>query len=572
MLSKKLVAMLFISTVAFSSLPTSTQTIASEIEDLPFKQELKVPVDTSRVETWFQPVDVHVEFNHRCWARNETCHSVRVCYDDGSGLVELESQVYDLEFIDENHVKACNLVFLIPENVDGKEKYYVLYSDSETELPYYPDHVKVEDTHYFYEPISGQKMDFDYYKITQDGYVIYGICQKGVLLGEGVSHTIIKLKPNSTEFESQNADQFASFAMSYAVDGPLQYTGTPRAETVSKNILVDGNLMVRVRIESISPENDIKTNVVYTYYYSPTSVKRVVVHVNHQVLKEVKVGGDEQRDGTYASLSTFKSRSATIDNMNVGVILPNLHIYGEDDSIKEYSIPTNPESHNPEWVLSTMDDIDLGSKAWLCIDDSSTGKTHGLIFNSNNGLLEGEEDGIQVKSSVKQVVKLPGLEADTGNLYATRNSYEKNREHNLIIPEGTNVTFDAEFVTFEKGGYQAVGKESEVFQCLTRQRPLFRGNVSVEKEKERFFLTTFVHFAPSFPMGSLFSAAAGKKFPYLYAELYREGSLASSGSVAGLPLSGSMELDFGNTTLFQKVGMVLGLFDWRNVSFFKKIR
>ncbi|HEC81797.1 MAG TPA: carboxypeptidase regulatory-like domain-containing protein, partial [Thermoplasmatales archaeon] len=89
--------------------------------NLRFKQELKVPVDTSRVETWFQPVDVHVEFNHRCWARNETCHSVRVCYDDGSGLVELESQVYDLEFIDENHVKACNLVFLIPENVDGKE-------------------------------------------------------------------------------------------------------------------------------------------------------------------------------------------------------------------------------------------------------------------------------------------------------------------------------------------------------------------------------------------------------------------------------------------------------------------
>ncbi|RLF27200.1 MAG: hypothetical protein DRN01_03065, partial [Thermoplasmata archaeon] len=300
------------------------------------------------------------------------------------------------------------------------------YDSSETPPANYPDHVSVEDTHYFYEPISGQKMDFDYYKITQDGYVIYGVCQKGVLLGEGVSHTIIKLKPNSTEFESKNADQFASFAMSYAVDGPLQYTGTPRAETVSKNILVDGNLMVRVRIESVSPENDMKTNGVYTYYYSPSpSVKRIVAHVNHEILKDIKVKGDEERDGTYAGLSTFKSRSATIDDMNVGNILPYLHIYGEDDSIKEYTIPTNPESHQPEWILSTADDIDLGSKAWLCIDDPSTGKTHALVFQSNTGLLEGEEDGIQVKASVKQVVKLPGLEADTGTSMQPRTPMKK---------------------------------------------------------------------------------------------------------------------------------------------------
>ena len=572
MLPKKFITLVFIILFLTTYFPISKPVEAFGVEDLPFRQEIKIPIDTGKEEAKYQPIDIHVEFNHPCWAKNETVNSIRVCYDNGSGLTELESQIYELEFTDNSHIKACNLVFIIPKDANGRERYYILYDDSKTPPPNYPDHLKVEDDHYFYEPISGQKMNFDYYKITQDGYIIYGICQKGVLLGEGVSHTIIKLKPNSTTFESKNADQFASFAMSYAIDGPLQYSGTARAETVSKNILVDGNLMARVRIESISPEGNIKTNGIYTYYYSPSPyIKRIVAHVNHEVLKEIKVRGDKEKDGTYAGLSTFKSRSATINDMNVGNILPNLYIYGEDGSIKKYSIPTNPESHNPEWVLSTADDIDLGSKAWLCIDDSLTGKAHAFVFQSNTGLVKGNEDGIQVKASVKQVVKLPGLEADTGNLYATRNSYEKNGEHDLMLPEGMNVTFNAEFITFEKGGYKAVNKESEIFQNLAKERPLYKGNTSVKEKKQRYSLTTYVHFAPSFPLGSLLSAAVGKNFSYIYAELYKGNNLASSGSIARLPLSGKMELNLKNTTLIQKIKIILGLFDWRNMSFFKKI-
>ncbi|MCD6236539.1 MAG: hypothetical protein J7K13_01105 [Thermoplasmata archaeon] len=541
---------------------------SSSIENMPFKQEIAIPVDSTVAR--YQPIDIHISFNHPCWAKNESWHSVRVCYNDGSGLTEIESQIYGLHFTDDSHIDSCNIVFILPGDTNGREKYYVVYSDSETRAPNYPNHVDVEDCHYFYEPISGQKMDFDYYKITQDDYVVYGICQKGVLLGEGVSHTIIKLKPNSTEFESKNADQFASFAMSYAIDGEKQYTGSPRAETVSKNIVVDGNLMVRVKIESISPEGNIKTSNIYTYYYCPTSTKRIVAHVNHQVLDSIEIGGDGERDGTYASLSTFKSRSATINDMNVGNILPSLHIYCEDDTIKEYSVPTNPESHKSEWILSTSDDIDLGGKAWLCIDDSSTGKAHALIFQSNTGLLEGEEEGIQVKASVKQVVKLPGLEADTGSLFATRNAYEKGKEHNLILPKGMNVTFDAEFVTVEGGGYEEVDKESENFQKLTTYRPLVASNLSKVEEKKRYGLTAYVHLAPSFPLGSLLSAASGKNFSYLYAELYRE-ALVSSGSIGRLSLSSDMSLNLKNATLIQKVKAVIGLFDWRNASLFKKI-
>ncbi|RLF49966.1 MAG: hypothetical protein DRN19_05290, partial [Thermoplasmata archaeon] len=129
------------------------------------------------------------------------------------------------------------------------------------------------------------------------------------LLGTYVGHTIIKLKPNSTEFETVNADQFASFAFSYGVkDGE---TGTQEAKTVEKSILVDGSLMIRVRIRSKSPAGDIETDNAYTYYYSPTPIKRLYVKVNHMVLKTIEVRYNTDKDGSHASLSTFKSRSSS---------------------------------------------------------------------------------------------------------------------------------------------------------------------------------------------------------------------------------------------------------------------
>ncbi|HEC94692.1 MAG TPA: carboxypeptidase regulatory-like domain-containing protein, partial [Thermoplasmatales archaeon] len=146
MVSKKPVTMLFISIIILSFIPIFPQSAASGIESLPFKQAITVPIDTSWDEAKHQPIDIRIEFTNPCWAKNETLHSVRVCYDDGTGLTEIESQIYGLEFIDNSHIKACNLVFLIPAEANGKEKYYVLYDDSETPPPNYPDHLKVEDT------------------------------------------------------------------------------------------------------------------------------------------------------------------------------------------------------------------------------------------------------------------------------------------------------------------------------------------------------------------------------------------------------------------------------------------
>ena len=193
--------------------------VTTDIDTLAFKQEITISIDTSLKEAKFQPIDTRIMFDNSCWAQNETKHSVRVGYGDGSELYEIDSQIYDLEHSDNSHITACSLVFLIPEEANGKERYYVLYDDSETSAPEYADHLSFEDAHYFYEPISGQVIDFDYYKIYQDKYIIYGIIQKGEILGNGVSNSLARLKPEQTEFETTTMDQLIPLYMSYSTDG-----------------------------------------------------------------------------------------------------------------------------------------------------------------------------------------------------------------------------------------------------------------------------------------------------------------------------------------------------------------
>jgi len=549
------------------------QASANQIEQLPFKQLLDVPIDTSILGAQFQPIDLRVRFLYSCWAQNESVHAVRVAYIDENGLTEIESQIYDLEYCDETHIAACSIVFLIPPDMSGNEEYYVLYDDSETTPAGYPDHLTVEDTHYYYEPISGQKIDFDYYKITEDGFIVYGICQKGVLLGNGVSQMVVKLKINSTEFETVNTDQLGDFSMTYSIEGSQESTGSDWSTDITKGVMVNGNLMIRLKIECVSPEGNIRTDNIYTYYYCPSTTKRLAVNVNHDVLQTVEISGNMERDGSYASLTTGKTRSATIENMNTGEILPSLHVYSEDNIVKEYAVPSNPSSEKEEWILSTTDDIDIGKKGWLCIDDPATGKAHGLIFQSNEGFLPGKDDGLQVKSSVREVVKLPGLEADASTLLATRNAYERGESHDILLSDTINTTFNVEFITFENAGYEGVDTEANLFKNLVAHRPIFRGNISGDAEiKERYELTAYAHLAPSIPMGSILSAFTGRNVSYVYAELYRDDSLQSSGSVGRLSLSETMDLEFENTTLMQKIRLVIGLFDWRNLSLVKRIR
>ncbi|MBS3777876.1 MAG: hypothetical protein KGY50_01130 [Candidatus Thermoplasmatota archaeon] len=546
----------------------------TDLSNLSFDQELSIPIDTSLPEAAYQPIDLIVNFDHNCWAKNETQHSIRIAYSNGGDYTEIESQIYDLSHKDETHIDACSIVFLIPEEATGDETYHVFYSDKETSAADYPDHITVKDTHYYYEPITGQIMDFDYYQINQGEYAIYGICQQGELLGNGMSNAVVKLLPESTEFSTKNAEQIAGFYSSYSTNPAGTHIGTQWAEDITKTVLVDGNLMTRIRVKGTSPNDALLTDNIYTYYYNPTSTKRLVVNTNHQTLKDIQIQGNQQREGTFASLSTIKARSGTIEDMNLGEILPKIHFYSEDDTIVDYDMPTDPDAHPADWLLGYSDDQDLGEKAWLCIDDPATGRAHGLIFEGNTGFLKGENDGIQVKASVHQHVKLPGLEADSGDLFAFRNAYE-NGEHITTLSKGENILFNVEYLALQTGGYERIDKESQLFQQLIKETPITRGNQTIEEEPteepELYTLKATVHRARSAPLGSLLSAALGRNISYLTAELHKATSMVSSGSVGRLKFN-SLDIEFeDNATLIQKIQGIKSLFDFRNSTLFKTI-
>lgn len=545
--------------------------LETTIDTLAYKQEITIPFDTSNATAKYQPIDLRISFENPCWGTNETIHSVRVGMDDGSGLQEIESQVYDIEHSDDTHIKTCSLVFLIPGEATGKEKYFFLYDSKETEPAKYPQRVIVEDTHYFYEPIPGQKIDFDYYGIKQEGFVIYAVIQKGQLLGNPIALSAIKFKPNSTAVETYNLDQVGFFDFRYGVPGEPDYVGTAWSTEITKTLLVQGNLMVRVRLECTAPRGDIQSDNIYTYYYSPTNAKRILVDCHHEILKSITIDDPSVLDGDLGGITSIKSRSASIEKMNVGEILPTVYIFTEESTVQEFSVPQNPDSTERELVLSTEDDVELGSKAWICLGDASSGKVHGIIFNSNTGITEGPDDGVQIKVFAKQNIKLPGLEADTGNLHLTRNAYE-NGNHQTTLDQGRIYQYKVEFLTVETGGYTRVDEESTIYQNMIKNIPVFRGNVTeVEDQKDRYTLTVYAHFARSVPLGSLFSAALGKNVSYIYAELYQQGSFRSSGSVGRLSL-GSISLNMTGKNLRQKLQMVLGIFDWKNLSVSKKIR
>jgi len=564
------VALLLLCSVA-TPVISAEEYLETNIDTLPYKQEITVPLDTSKEIAKYQPIDLRVTFDNPCWGTNETIHSIRVGVDDGTGLQEIESQIYDIESSDETHIKSCSLVFLIPEGATGKEKYYVLYDSKETDFANYPKHLTIEDTHYFYEPIPGQKIDFDYYGIRQDGFVIYAVVQRGQLLGNPIGLYALKFKPNSTSVETFNLDQCGNFDFRYGVPGEPDYVGTAWSTEITKTVLVEGNLMVRVRLECIAPRGDIRSDNIYTYYYSPTNAKRILIDAHHEILKSVTIDEPSILDGVYGGITSIKSRSASIEKMNVGEILPTVYVFTEENTVQDYSVPQNPESTERELVLSTQDDVDLGSKGWVCLGDATSGKVHGIIFDSTTGITDGPEDGVQIKVFAKQNIKLPGLEADTGNLYLTRNAYE-NGNHQTTLDQGKIYQYKVVFLTVETGGYTRIDEESTFYQSLIKNIPVFRGNVTEgEEQNERYTLTIFAHFARSVPLGSLFSAALGKNVSYIYAELYQQNNFRSSGSVGRLSL-GSISLNMTGKNLREKLQMVLGIFDWKNLSLFKKIR
>ena len=535
-----------------------------------FKQEIFIPIDTSDENAKFQPIDIPVKFENPCWAKNKNEHSVRVILNN---IIELESQIYDLEYEKENFIKSCNLVFLIPEEADGKEKYYVYYDDEKKPNPNYEDHVTVVEDEYFIEPVSGYAFKSSYYGVKEKDYFVYAVALEGKFLDSSTSQQVTKLKPGTEKILPKNGEHLVSFNLEYwYLKNKIWHISDTGEKFVSKEIYEDGNLMVKFGIVSKNADGLFQTTVIYKYYYCPTEEKRLYAHVKHQVIN-YPLHPSEAVTIFYTTLRGGGIKSNTIEELNFGSILPFLHLYNENDQILPFDVKQYPEA-GWEMILSKEEDVDLGSHAWVSFDEGESGKAYAVILNSTHVLKSGtnERDGVQITAyeGKETGFSLPGLDPRFAFIYLNRNKFEFDTEEDNKIPKDFVIEFDAEFFTTENGGFKAVDDESVLFQSLVKYQPKSETNVTNgDEEKEKFSLTAYAHFAPSFPLGSALSTLFNKNISYISAELYKDNNYKQSKPVERLPFIGVEDIEF---KLGEIIKMIRSLIDLKNSSFIKKVR
>ena len=495
-------------------------------------QEIKIPILTDNPFAKFQPIDLEIKFKNPSWAIDENQHSIRLCCWDGKQWHELESQIYDLKHTNPSHINKCRIVFLIPEIADGNEQYFIYYDESSKSSPNYIDHIQIEDAYYYYEPISDISAEGDYYKITQDGIVVYGIGQKGQILNRKLSQAVVNLEPDAKEFGLINSDIVGSFAFSYHEGLEDEDEVASDHSLISKEIFVDGNLMGEVGIISESPGKKLRTTNIYRYYYCPNiNFKRISVNVKHEVLEESIVQGIENVDGRFGALASLRSKSERIHRMRFGEILPYLHVYDEDNNIRQYRMNLNPETKDREWIVPFEDDCDLGDEAWFSYDEGETGKAHSIIFYSNDNVLKqgtDEKDGIQIKVAEKEYLDIVGAEVDYAAINFGRNSYEKYGPHDLTIPSDLIIEFNAELFTTLEGGYKDVIEEAKLFRKLARYREEGRSGL-FEGEENIYTLTVVPKITGRILSHPILSNITGISLINTWAELYKDDTLISTG-------------------------------------------
>jgi len=527
--------------------PVLTISVSSEENSIPnwnnnwsSRQEILLPILSEIHRARYQPIDLLIEFNELCWARNEIEHSIRVVCWDEKAWHELESQIYDFERINTNHIKSCRIVFLIPEFALGKERYFIYYDKNEKSPPNYVNHVDVEDAYYYFEPITGIAAEGDYYKISEDGYCTYGVGQKGQVFERSLAQTVLSMKPGSKEFDVSNSDTIVSFGFIYNIGPDDKDQISSDQVLLSKKISIDGNLMVEFEIVSQSKGKELQTAVIYRYYYCQSFNKRIFTHVKHQVFQDCIVEGQKNIDGIYGTLLSFNSKNSRVKKLQFGEIFPYLHIFTENNQIKEYKMNTNPDSKEREWIISYTDDCDLGKDAWISYDEGEDGKAIGILFPSNIDITKNgkdERDGIQVKAGEKEYLNALGTEIDYAGVVFGRNSYEKGAKHDLIINKGLLVEFDAEIFTSEKQGYTGVIRESEYFRTLIKYRNI-GGSISSGEDKNIYTLTVKPRFC-----GRILSYPIFSNISEITSELYKGDELVSEG-IVNKPLLGLPTIKF----------------------------
>ena len=513
--------------------------------DWSYYEEINIPISTHDIISKYQPIDMRIDFENDCWVKDESHNSIRICCWLDNNWYELESQIYNLNYTTNNYINNCRIIFLIPDFANGDERYFFYYDDSEKSKNNYVDHIQVEDAYYYYEPIPGISVEGDYYKIIEDGVIVYGIGQKGQVMNRKLSQIVIKMKPDTKEFDIMQTELLAAFSFSYH-QGPEDIDEVSSDQVlISKELFVDGNLMTEFGIISESNSKILRSTNVYKYYYRPTYDKKIIVDVKHEVFDEILVEGVEDIDGRYGSLISYKSKSSSLKKMVFGNILPYLHIYGTNNRVKEYQLNTDPESKDREWIISHNDDCDVGDNAWISYDMGENGISHGVIFSSNDNIIkqgDDERDGIEIKVVEREYLNLVGTEIDYVSIGFGRNSYIENGYHDLVIPNNLIVEFTAEFLTITEKGYRIIDKEAEIFHQLIKYYDESKDD-KFEGHDNIYTLTVVPHLS-----GKLFSYPnliniSRYNFPVIFAELYQNDTFISS-STAQKSIVGRQQIKF----------------------------
>jgi len=520
--------------------------------DYSFYNELLIPIDTSKEQAKFQPIDIHIDFENSCWAKNEDENSVRAVFQKGGSFVELESQIYDLNFSKDNFISSCNLVFLIPEEADGSEKYYIYYDDEEKSNPGYKDYVDIEDSYYRYEPIRGVYFESWYYKITQEDYIQYAVVQKGNALNIPISQQVTKFKESTEFFYPKNSEHVAYFNFNIWVNkGDEQTFLSTSQKLASKDILVDGNLMVQSIIVSESENGEIRSTNTYKYYYCPTEHKRIYVHAKHEIIDELPEG--DEIPIAFGLINKVDINSP-IDELNSGEIPPYIHFYSEKDRVITYDLDTNPENIDWHEMISAEDDYDIGDFAWISVDHGEKGNAQGLIFDTNQVVKSGsnEYNGIEISLLESNHPNLPNLNVKFANIYLMRNRFEHDNNFDDDIPRNLIIEYNANFFSTENGGYKEVEEESAMYQTLIKYQTEYKNNHEDGENNKPSYSLKVYPVIPSSVYSKIYLSLVLLKRPYISAELYNENKLIAVSRVGWVKLNEDFLLDLENTSFFSK--------------------
>lgn len=555
---KRLIVSIILANLLFSLIIPTSLSINEDSwwnKDYSYRQELRLPINTSSKYVQYQPIDISIKLKNPCWVKNKQYRSLRIIFQKNGTSKELESQIYNLNYSDQEHINSCNIVFLIPKEADGKEKYYVYYDGEEKPSPSYPDRVAIDESYYRYEPVQGCPFESWYYKIIQDKHIIYTISQAGKFMDSSLCQQITKVTSNTTDFLPEKGEQLATFNLIYWYKKNGNWNKISTSENlVSKETFEDGNLMVKFGIMSNSSDKHFQTKVIYKYYYCPGRDKRLSVHVKHEIVKSPVPQGDAI-DVFYAALISGGFKSSSTEDSDFGSIPPFLHVYTEENRVFEYNLIPHPDD-SWETVLGRKADVDLGNPGWVSVDNGENGKAHAIIFASSNVLQLGEDerDGIEVQAYESRIAEIPGVVSNTAYIYLGRNTYEPESGRDSVIPDDFTVEFDAEFFTTENGGYDTVEQESQTYQSLVSYQPTQDEDIQGEDtQKGHLTLMVYPHL-PLLTTVDLLSSKLLMKGAYITAELYHENSLMASGTC------GRIEVENGSHI------------NWKNVSFFRKIR